>query len=306
LQFGRLQWLRALLWGVVLTVAVVLAAALMAGLAYVIGALITKVPMDQAAQLATPHVNFVATSLIGLTALAAYVGLVRAGEDRLPAELAPQPLLSELPIGLAIGAGMMGICILILFAGGWITMSTQGIASAWEAVGLSIQSGVAEEVVFRLIVLRLLWRAFGVWTALALSAFLFGALHISNPNSSWFAAICIAIEAGIMLAGFYILTGRLWVSIGVHAGWNFTQGWIFGAAVSGTDGFAGGPLAVQPVAGIPDYLSGGGFGPEASLAGLIVGTSVGALTLWLAHKRGHFTAVDEWAPAAGTEDVFAE
>lgn len=302
---GPLQWLRALVWGVVLAAAVVIAAGLVAGLVYILGGLLNRVPPEQATRLATKPVDFLATTLLGLTALGAYVGLVRLGEDRKPSELALRPLLGELAIGLGVGAAMMSACIFLLWAGGWITISAQPVTTAWEAVGLSIQSGVAEEVVFRLIVLRLLWRAFGVWTALALSAFLFGALHLSNPNSSWFAAICIMIEAGIMLAGFYILTGRLWVSIGVHAGWNFTQGWIFGAAVSGTDGFAGGPLTTQPAASVPDYLSGAGFGPEASLAGLIVGTSVGAYTLWLAWKRGHFVAQDEYAPATGTSDVSA-
>lgn len=46
-----------------------------------------------------------------------------------------------------------------------------------------------------------------------------------------FTTACVAIEAGVMLGLFYALTGRLWVSIGVHAGWNFTQGTVFGAAV---------------------------------------------------------------------------
>jgi membrane protease YdiL (CAAX protease family) len=41
------------------------------------------------------------------------------------------------------------------------------------------------------------------------------------------------VEAGLMLASFYLLTGRLWMSIGVHAAWNFTQGWLWGARVSG-------------------------------------------------------------------------
>ncbi|MBV9884601.1 MAG: CPBP family intramembrane metalloprotease, partial [Sphingomonadaceae bacterium] len=132
---------------------------------------------------------------------------------------------------------------------------------------------------------------------LALSAFLFGALHLMNPNASWFAAMAIAVEAGVMLAAFYILTGRLWVSIGVHAGWNFTQGWVFGAAVSGTGGFAGGPMALDPVPGAPQWLSGGGFGPEASFAGLLVGTLVGVAMLVLAGRRGSFVPADADRPA---------
>jgi hypothetical protein len=79
------------------------------------------------------------------------------------------------------------------------------------------------------------------------------------------------------------------MSIGVHAGWNFTQGWVFGAAVSGFDLPESGPFSVQAMPHVPEFLSGGGFGPEASLAGLIVGTAVGGLTLWLAWQRGRLT-----------------
>lgn len=74
-----------------------------------------------------------------------------------------------------------------------------------------------------------------------LDAVLFGAGHIPNPGATVFTTAAIALEAGIMLAAFYALTGRLWVSIGFHAAWNFTQGYIFGAAVSGGD--CGGELA---------------------------------------------------------------
>ncbi|HKT15824.1 MAG TPA: CPBP family intramembrane glutamic endopeptidase [Allosphingosinicella sp.] len=299
LRPGKLLWLRALAWAPILSIGVVTAAGLAAGLAYVAGGAFTGISPENASSQATPVVHFVATSLLGLVSLAAYVGLVRLGERRLPSELDPAALARELPIGLALGAAMMAAAVLLLWAGGWIILGRREVTGAWEAVGLSVQSGVAEEVVFRLIVLRLVWRAFGPWAALAFSAFVFGALHLSNPNSSWFAAICIMIEAGIMLAGFYILTGRLWVSIGVHAGWNFTQGWIFGAAVSGTSGFGGGPLSVQPSPGVPEILSGGFFGPEASLPGLLVGTTVGALTLWLAWRRGRFIARDEREPTAG-------
>ncbi|HJQ16227.1 MAG TPA: CPBP family intramembrane glutamic endopeptidase [Allosphingosinicella sp.] len=293
LRPGALLWLRSLAWAAALFVGVVAAGALAAGLAHVVGGAFTRVPLEMATRQALPPVDFVATSLLGLGILAAYVGLVRLGERRLPSELDLNFLTRELPIGLALGAAMMAAAVLLLWAGGWVVVGRREVTGAWEAVGLSIQSGVGEEVVFRLVVLRLMWRAFGPWAALAFSAFVFGALHLTNPNSSWFAAICIMIEAGIMLAGFYILTGRLWVSIGVHAGWNFTQGWIFGAAVSGTSGFGGGPLSVEPLAGVPEILSGGGFGPEASLSGLFVGTAVGALTLWLAWQRGRFVADGE-------------
>jgi membrane protease YdiL (CAAX protease family) len=287
---GRFLWLRALGWGLALFVLVLLAGTAAALAVAWTGARLTR---DHALILfspATPVGQLAYVAMVPAT-LAAYVGLVRFGERRAVSELALDPAAAvELEIGLALGAAMMAVTIALLLLAGAVTLAPQPVTSVWNAMALSLQSGVVEEVLLRLIVLRLLWRAFGPWPALALSALLFGLLHLANPNASWFAAIAIAVEAGIMLAAFYILTGRLWVSIGVHAGWNFTQGWVFGAAVSGTNEFAGGPLSLHTVAGTAQWLSGGAFGPEASFAGLLVGTAVGLVTLHLAWRRGRFRA----------------
>jgi hypothetical protein len=95
-----------------------------------------------------------------------------------------------------------------------------------------------------------------------------------------------------MLAAFYMLTGRLWMSIGVHAAWNFTQGWVWGAAVSG--------IAVKdslfvsaPKPGASALLSGGAFGPEASLPAMVIGTGVAIMVLHRAWKRGNFRGKPE-------------
>ena len=86
-----------------------------------------------------------------------------------------------------------------------------------------------------------------------------------------------------MLGSFYALTGRLWVSIGVHAGWNFAQGYLFGAKVSGGD-FGEAIATSAPLNGRPDWLTGGIFGPEASLPALVICLTVGVAILWLAAR----------------------
>lgn len=290
LKPGKLAWLRALGWMFGLIVAVILAFSLFSAGGYLIGALVTGVPIERMTEDVPGVVHLIAMAVGSAAGVLAYWGLVQAGENRLPSELALRPAATELLIGLGIGAAMMAVAVGIMVAAGWARIDGSPLQQVWRAAAMSIESGVMEELIFRGIILRLLWRAFGIWPALAVSAALFGVVHITNPNSSLFAALCIVVEAGIMLAAFYILTGRLWVSIGVHAGWNFTQGWIFGAAVSGTDFFAGGPLDLEPAEGVPAWLSGAGFGPEASLAGLLVGTLAGLIVLWLAWKRGRFAA----------------
>ena len=133
----------------------------------------------------------------------------------------------------------------------------------------------------RALLLRLLWRAVGPVPAFAVSALVFAALHLANPGATVLAVATVAV-AGLMFCALFALTGRLWVPIGLHLAWNFAQGYLFGAAVSGGD--LGGSIAVSIAR--PDaaaWLTGGTFGPEASVFALFLVTAVtvGALALTL-------------------------
>ncbi|MDI6105603.1 type II CAAX endopeptidase family protein [Actinoplanes sp. NEAU-A12] len=232
-----------------------------------------------------------------LLVLAVYAVAVRLGENRAASEIAPRPALTGVAIGLAIGVLLMVVVMAILAGTGLYDVTFLGAAPAWHAAGLAIQAGVFEELLVRAVLFRLVWRAFGPWVALAVSAVAFGAGHLANPEASVVATLCIAVEAGIMLAAFYALTGRIWVSIGVHIAWNFTQGYLFGAAVSGST--FDDPIArsvARPDA--PEWLTGGAFGPEASLPALLVCMVVGVAALVMAWKRGRFRA--EPKPASPT------
>ncbi|KTF35814.1 membrane protein [Xanthomonas vesicatoria] len=275
LQPGRLRWLRAIGWAVLLLV-VVATLAPMAGRG--VGSLL---PKD------SRPLQLVA-SLVGIAVgLAIYVLAVRLAEGRRASELALRPMLPQLTIGLVVGAAMFATVMGIMALFGLYDIQALGPAPAWTAVRKALQAGVIEELLFRAIFLRLVWRAFGPWVAFAASAALFGFGHIANPHATVFAALCIALEAGLLLGAFYALTGRLWMSIGVHIAWNFTQGYLFGAAVSGTDM---GPAIARSTArsGFPEWLTGGAFGPEASLPGVLICLAVGLTVLWMAWRAGSF------------------
>ncbi|MGI4731006.1 MAG: CPBP family intramembrane glutamic endopeptidase [Janthinobacterium lividum] len=140
---------------------------------------------------------------------------------------------------------------------------------------LAISSGFTEELITRGLIFRLLEQWLGSWAALAVSAALFGAAHLANPNASWLAAVSIALEAGIMLGALYMLTRRLWAAIGLHMAWNFAQGGIYGIPVSG---FAmPGLLRDQPAGSA--LLTGGAFGAEASLPAVVIATGFGVALL---------------------------
>jgi membrane protease YdiL (CAAX protease family) len=274
---GPLLWLRSLGWAAVLFVASI-----------VVYAVVSRIGEPPKGASGTPLSVFFVAALSAL-GLALYAGVVRLAEARWPSELGLKQAVPELLIGLAVGAVMLSTVVAALAVFGLYDISGPRASSPWAMVNVGIASGFFEELIFRAIVLRLLMRAFGVWPALALSAALFGALHLGNDNATPTAAIAIAVEAGLMLASFYLLTGRLWVSIGVHAAWNFTQGWIWGARVSGIEVKESLYLSA-PKPGAPDWLSGGAFGPEASVPAMVVGTGVAVVVLYWAWKRGNFRA----------------
>lgn len=219
--------------------------------------------------------------------LAVYALAVRLAERRMPSELDLRRAPSELAMGAAIGGAIMAIIIGILWSAGWVVIGASPITGVAESLKETVQSSVIEEVLLRIVIFRMLWRAFGVWPALISTALLFGGLHLSNPDASLFGALCLLAGEGIG-AGLYLLTGRVWLSIGMHAGWNFAQGWLFGSAVSGLESFAGGPFITHPAEGVGAHLSGGGFGPEASIAALVVSLAGSILCLGLAWRKGRF------------------
>lgn len=272
---GRLRWLRALLWAVGLFVLLALPSY---STAY---ASLKVLPRGAGVS------QFVAQIAAAVVALVIYVAAVKLAEDRTPAELSLRPMAPEIGAGLIIGGAMFAGVMAIMSVSGLYEIVGLGLAPAWVAAGKAIQSGIVEELLMRAVLLRLVWRAAGPSAAFAISAAVFGFGHLGNPNATVFAAICIAFEAGIMLAAFYALTGRIWVSIGVHAGWNFTQGYVFGAAVSGSD-FGPALARSTAISGRPEWLTGGAFGPEASLPGLVVCTLVGLAVLWAAARAGQF------------------
>lgn len=272
---GPLRWLRATGWALALFF-------LVAMTAFSTGEMLSDwwPKASGPAQLAA----HVASALVGLGVYALAVWLA---EGRRPSEIALRPLLPQLGVGLLIGATMFAAVMAIMAVFGLYDIRGLGAAPAWTAAAKAIQSGVVEEIMLRAVLLRLLWRAFGPWIAFTVTAALFGLGHLPNPNATLFAAVCIALEAGIMLGAFYALTGRLWMSIGVHAAWNFTQGYLFGASVSGGD-FGLAIASSTARAGFPDWLTGGAFGPEASLPGVIVCTAVGLVATWMAWRAGQF------------------
>lgn len=220
-------------------------------------------------------------------AVLAYLAFGRWIERRKVDDLSMERALPEWGFGVAVGAGAMAVTIGVIASfGGYQVIGHNSIAVLLPIAGIAFQSGFFEEILLRGIVFRLMEKWLGSWVALGFSALLFGALHLANPNASLLAAFAIAIEAGILLGAIYMLTRRLWAAIGLHMAWNFTQGGIFGVAVSGfeTRGL------IKPMIEGPDLLTGGGFGAEASLPAIIICTAIGLIFLYRTYIKGGFVS----------------
>jgi membrane protease YdiL (CAAX protease family) len=225
--------------------------------------------------------------------IGAYVVLRRFAEREPVSDLALRGAELELGAGVAAGAGLFAVVVAIAAAlGVYRVDGFNDWRTVWPLLGIAIVSGVSEEILLRGIIFRLTERMTGSWIALAISAAIFGAGHIFNPNATWVAAFAIAIEAGLLLGAVYMLTRRLWAAIGLHAGWNFTQGWVFGVPVSGIKEVG---LVEGRVQG-PEWLSGGAFGLEASVIAMVVATAAGMAVLLLAIRRGRLVP-PMWSPA---------
>jgi membrane protease YdiL (CAAX protease family) len=129
---------------------------------------------------------------------------------------------------------------------------------------LYVAVGFYEELLSRGYHLQNLEEGTNTFWAVVISSTVFGIGHIFNPNAGWVSTLGI-IVAGFFLAYGYLRTRRLWLPIGLHIGWNFFLGPVFGYPVSGMDAFH---LIQVRVTG-PELITGGAFGPEAGLLALL-------------------------------------
>lgn len=225
--------------------------------------------------------------------LLAYAAFVRWVERRSVDEGSLPGAGRELVQGFGWGLGVIGTAVALLAMSGGYTVSGWGSPQgALTLLQLHVFVAVLEELLFRGLLFRLLEGIVGTWGALLVSTLLFGLAHGANPGAN---AITLSALGGlsVCLTLAFVMTRRLWLCVGLHWGWNFAQGGLFGLPVSGTQ-VAPGALAASTSG--PTWLTGGAFGLEASVLTL-------ALTALLclhfgreALRRGHWRA-PSWASA---------
>ena len=192
--------------------------------------------------------------------------------------------LLDILAGIGITFVQMGFIFVLMLGLGWLTF--EGFAWQFDPINVVIGGvitffitfiivGWNEELLSRGYHLQTIASGINLFWGVIISSAVFGILHLGNPNATWVSAAGIFF-AGVYLAYAYIRTKQLWLSIGLHIGWNFFEGVVFGFPVSGLDIYALTRIKVQG----PEIWTGGAFGPEA---GLIVLPSLilGAFLIYL-------------------------
>jgi hypothetical protein len=232
---------------------------------------------------------FIASLIDELIAVTASVYIARRYLDKrsfasLGFKWEPSVILRDIVTGIVITFIMMGLIFLAMTELGWLHFES----FAWNTDPIPVVAGQTllffaifilvgfnEELLSRGYHLQTITSGLNLYWGLAISSAIFGGLHLSNPNATWVSAVGIFF-AGLFLAYGYVRTGQLWLSIGLHLGWNFFEGIVFGFPVSGLATY---PLIHINVSG-PEAWTGGAFGPEAGLI-VLPALALGAILIHL-------------------------
>lgn len=190
--------------------------------------------------------------------------------------------VKDLAFGWLLSGVMSGAFFLVLYLLGGV--SVDGIASGGGSLVTSLALSFAlyvlvgwwEELFFRGYIFDNLRAGLGLATAIAVSCLLYGVLHSANPNATLLSTAIIVGFGFLRLYGL-LTTRQLWLSMGMHMGWNFFQGPVFGFAASGQGSFK---LLSLELTG-PGWFTGGAFGPEGSVLVLpILGGTLLIMRWW--------------------------
>lgn len=222
-------------------------------------------------------------------ALAAFAASVWAMErlERTPVAalgLAVGPgQLGWLGRGFLVGAGIMGLALAVLAAGGWLSWRSgpggalEGVADAVGLTPILFPAAWAEELLFRGYPLQLVAARVGATAAIVGTSIGFAALHLLNPGVDALAVLNLAL-AGLVLGVAWWRTYSLWFATGLHLGWN----WLMLAVDLPVSGLAFDLPGFDAVLAGPELWTGGEFGPEGGFA---VTCAALAGLAWLARTR---------------------
>ncbi len=197
-----------------------------------------------------------------------------------------RPWLMHLTIGAVAGVGLVGVSWVVFQLAGFATIHVGEVLSEqWTSlvVGAIFCTGVAaqEELLFRGYAFQILAR-WNLRFAVMVSGLLFVAIHLPNTGGTSALVMLNLFLAHLLFVACYLRTRSLWLPIGLHAAWNFSQGFIFGQPLSGVP-----QESTVLVATLRESVwTGFEFGPEGGLIVTVV-FAVSAAVAWRFVKQRH-------------------
>ncbi len=178
-------------------------------------------------------------------------------------------VLHDILAGIVITFVLLGLIFVFLQTLGWLQFkSFAWNINSWQVIlsqtlpylMVFVLVGFNEELLYRGYYLQTLTSGRNLFWGLILSSTIFGIEHLSNPNATWVGAVGDGL-LGLFFAYGYIRTKQLWLSIGLHIGWNFFDSTVFGFPVSGWSIYSFIHINLSG----PEIWTGGAFGTEAGL-----------------------------------------
>lgn len=211
--------------------------------------------------------NLIKGIIASATVIFAYIYFFKKYEKRTITEFSNKGIAKYIIAGVIIGVLLQCLTILIIIINGsFEIVSVNPISDMIIPFTVAFSVAIFEEILIRGIIFRILEEKLGSYISLLITAIIFGALHLANPNSTGFSGLCVGIEAGFLMGAAYIYARNLWFPIAIHFAWNFMQSGIFGAITSGNEKTSS--LLTTKITG-SQLFTGGAFGPEGTIQAII-------------------------------------
>lgn len=196
-------------------------------------------------------------------------------------------LLIDLMVGLLITFGAIGLVFLVEWALGSISVEPGSLTFSSflrDVLAPILTAAIIEELLFRVLLLTgvaiLLSRLkYGRWIAVVSTAVVFGALHLGNEGATAVTAFGTGL-GGLMYGIAFLATRSMWLPLGLHVGWNMSQG-LLGFAISGHQV----PGWLTSISIGPEILNGGTYGPEGGIPGMLSRFLIIALIVLYVERR---------------------
>jgi len=180
-----------------------------------------------------------------------------------------QGWLRDILTGIGFAGGLLLFTLVGSFLFGNARVESSGSISLLPTIGATFLvlavAALSEELVFRGYPFQVFLKSLGPWGAMLLISLIFGLLHAPNPGAT-LLSILNTILAGIFLCRAYLKTRSLWLPYGIHVGWNAGLALVLGYPVSGIDT----PSILKTSISGPDWILGGGYGPEGGVLGTVI------------------------------------